>query len=243
MKKIVGIGCSHGESIDPVARAGVLAFVERFQPDTRVHLGDCWDFACLRSGARGASLDNDRGRRPQPDLDAGIEWVRDYRPTHFLFGNHEARVVQLSRHWEGATAHYAQLVLDQMTGALDSVGSVYRKEWSLTTHYKFGDYKFLHGTLYGAQFLKKTAGAIGNCVIAHAHHPGMVTAERSDGARAYSPGCLRTIDSAEYAKERAATLAWGHGIVWGEYDDRHCYLWLHQPTPTEQRTGWKHFPV
>ena len=50
-------------------------------------------------------------------------------------------------------------------------------------------------------------------MVEHAPRPGIATAERDDGVRAYSPGCLRSFESDGYAKARASTLAWGHGVV------------------------------
>lgn len=242
MKRIMALGCSHGEYIDPVAEKGVLAFRERWKPHTVVHLGDAWDFACLRTGARGNSEDVDRGRPLDPDADRAAEFLRRLRPTHFLAGNHEIRVVELAEHWCARTSALAKRVLDEMQTTLEDLRCTYRMTWDLRTFFTFGDYKFLHGTLFGAYYLRDTARALGNCVIAHAHRPGMATAERDDSARAYSPGCLRTVESAGYARARASTLAWGHGVVWGEYNDKFAQLWLHQPSPAES-TGWRVFPV
>lgn len=242
-KRIMAVGCSHGEYLDPVAEAGVLEFRRRFDPHVMVHLGDAWDFACLRSGARGSSEDVDKAHDPQADIDRGGKFIRVIRPTHFLFGNHEARLVDLRDHWNAVTSKLARDVYEEITTPLADVGAVWMDRWDLRSFYRFGDYKFMHGTLYGANYLRDTARAVGNCVVAHAHRPGIQTADRDDGARAYSPGCLRTFESASYAKARACTLSWGHGVVWGEFDNDRAYLWLHQPTPFEAAHGWKAFPV
>ncbi len=242
-QRIMAVGCSHGDFIDGIASDGVLEFRRRFKPDVVVHLGDAWDFACLRSGARGNSEDIDRARDPQSDIDHGAAFIRQLRPTHFLFGNHEARIVDLAKHWCARTSKLARDVYAEITDPLKEVGAVWHDQWDLRQFYKFGDYKFLHGTLFGANYLRDTARAVGNCVVAHAHRPGIQTADRDDGARAYSPGCLRTVESASYAKARACTLSWGHGVVWGEFDPKRAYLWLHQPTPYEAAHGWTAFPV
>lgn len=238
----MAVGCSHGEFIDPAAEAGVLEFRRRWKPHVLVHLGDAWDFACLRTGARGASEDVDRGRPLDPDANRAVDFLGKLEPTHFLFGNHEIRVVELAAHWCARTAALARRVLDEMVSTLRGLHCAYRDTWDMRTHYTFGGYKFLHGTLFGAYYLRDTARALGNCVIAHAHRPGIAPAERDDMARAYSPGCLRSIESAGYARARASTLAWGHGVVWGEFDDKSAQLWLHQPNPAEA-TRWRTFPV
>lgn len=243
MKRVLAVGCSHGDYIDPVAEAGVLEFKRRWKPHTTVHLGDAWDFACLRTGARGNSEDVDRGRDPRPDMDRAASFIRELRPTHFLFGNHEARVVELAGHWCARTATLAKVVYAEIVDALGAVKCEFRDQWDMRTWFRFGDFKFLHGTLFGSYYLRDTARALGNVVVAHAHRPGIATAERDDGVRAYSPGCLRSVESAGYAKARASTLAWGHGVVWGEYDDKHAHLWLYQPTTHETVAGWKVFPV
>lgn len=242
-RRIMAVGCSHGDYIDPIAEEGVLEFSRRWKPHVRVHLGDAWDFACLRSGARGNSEDVDRARDATPDMDRAAVFLRKFRPTHFLFGNHEARVVELCEHWQATTKMLARKVYEDITGVLSRVGAKYRDTWDARTWFRFGDYKFLHGFLFGAYYLRDTARAVGNCVIAHAHRPGIARAERDDGARALSPGCLRSFETAGYAKARASTLAWGTGVVWGEFDDSHAYLWLHEPQTHETRTGWNVFPV
>jgi hypothetical protein len=230
-KRIMAVGCSHGEYIDPRAAEAVIAFSDRWKPETLIHLGDAWDFACLRTGARSNPDDPDNATEISADMDSGFSFLRALGPTHLCFGNHEDRVVQLSRHWKAATKFLACRVLGDIESFCSRNHVEVLESWGNTSWLRFGDYRFGHGVFFGGGFLKKTAAAFGRTVVAHAHHPGVMTAERDDGAQCYSVGCLRTAETAGYAKSRAATLAWGHGFVWGEYTDDKAVLWLHCQPP------------
>ncbi len=49
----MAVGCTHGDLVNPQARADVLAFRKRFKPEIRFDLGDLIDTACFRGGAAG----------------------------------------------------------------------------------------------------------------------------------------------------------------------------------------------
>lgn len=228
-KRIMAVGCSHGEYADLRAVASVLRFKDSFKPHTIVHLGDAFDFACLRSGARDPN-NSDRAHPLGVDLECGKNFLWLLEPTHFTFGNHEARVVDLSKHFDARTAHLAQGILKEMREHLEGLHCKTIERWSIfpNSWFKFGDYRFGHGVLYGHDFLRKTAQVVGKSVVAHSHHPGIAKSDRFDGARCISVGCLRTIQSAGFARDRAATLSWGHAFVWGEYCASRAQLWLHE---------------
>lgn len=228
-KRILAVGCSHGEYIDTSAADAVVKMREAYKPHTVVHLGDNFDFACLRSGARQNPEDSDN--TIEPDLTPGFQFLERLRPTHYTWGNHEDRVNQLAGHWNARVATLGGYIRDDIRRFCVKRKITTLETWDNRSWFRFGNYKWGHGTLFGVNYLKDSARAFGNCVVVHAHHPGIATADRDDGVRALSPGCLRTIDSAGYAKARRATLGWGLGFVWGEYNDETAVLWLHsQPT-------------
>lgn len=231
-KKILAVGCSHGEFIDWNAANAVLKFREKFKPDTIVHLGDAFDFACLRSGARANPEDSDNVNAP--DLGPGFEFLERLDPTHYVWGNHEARVSDFAEHWNARYSTLGSYIREDIRRFSRKHGILVKENWDNRTWFQFGNYKWGHGTLFGVNYLKDSARAFGNCVVVHAHHPGIATAERDDGVRALSPGCLRTIETASYAKSRKATLGWGHGFIWGEYNETQAMLWLHSQPPGQK---------
>ena len=85
LTNIIAMGDNHGHLACDDTLDAIMEGVARYKPKYRVHLGDNWDMTCLRKGIEHNSkeaIDNLR-----EDLDAGIHWIRRYRPTHFLFGN------------------------------------------------------------------------------------------------------------------------------------------------------------
>jgi hypothetical protein len=46
---------------------------------------------------------------------------------------------------------------------------------------------------------------------------------------------LADIPAMDYASKRRSTLAWSHGIVFGEYTDKSAQLYLHQWPQNEQK--------
>jgi len=50
-KKFIVAGDNHGELGCPIAIKKFLDFCEDWKPHYKIHLGDVFDFACLRRGA------------------------------------------------------------------------------------------------------------------------------------------------------------------------------------------------
>ena len=223
---ILAVGCSHGHLIDHHAAANVLRFKSRYKPKIVVHLGDAFDFAALRSGAVGNEHDADNAVDIGADVTDGLEFLEALAPTHYCYGNHEDRLNTFAEHWSARSRLTGTTLKERIRKGLPSK-TVLLDRWDQTAWFTFGGVRFGHGAYFGSNFLRQSADAFGNCVVAHAHHPGIATGGRLDHPRALSVGCLRTIQSAGYAKARRATLAWGHGFVWGEVCEDDAALWLH----------------
>lgn len=224
---ILAVGCSHGHLIDPDAAENILRFRwGGFNPKVVVHLGDAFDFTSLRSGAVGNPHDGDNAVDIDADVEDGLDFLRELEPTHYCYGNHEDRLNTFESHWNARYQHTGRTIKAAIRKEL-AKGVRILETWDQTSWFTFGGVRFGHGVYFGANFLRQSADAFGNCVIAHAHHPGFATGGRLDHPRALSVGCLRTIQTAGFAKARRATLAWGHGFVWGEFCDTDAALWVH----------------
>lgn len=224
-KKILAVGCSHGHYIDTNAADNVLRFRWAWKPDTVVHLGDAVDLAALRTGALGNPEDPDNTVDIGEDIDDGLAFLKELEPTHYCYGNHEDRLNSFATHWSARRRELGQHLKSRLHSGLPKTQILDR--WDQTAWFKFGDTLFGHGIFFGRSFLAQSADSFGKCVVAHAHHPGTAQGVRLDHPTATSVGCLRTIETARYAKDRRATLAWGHGFVWGYYNDTKAQLWLH----------------
>jgi len=165
---------------------------------------------------------------PSADIFAGQKFLHQFRPTVFCMGNHEQRSVELCGSNHAVVAVAANQMLKEMLSPIKDTGckivpyTVHDKGW-----FKLGGFRFGHGHLYGENYLRDTAEAWGNTVVAHAHRAGVAKGRRSDNATAYGVGTLADVPQMEYANRRRSTLAWSSGFVFGEVcgDQAQLCLW------------------
>lgn len=230
-KRWLAVGCSHGHLADPAALRAVLEFRDRWRPETVIHLGDFLDLAALRAGARRDPDAADRARSIREDFDAGFQFLRELRPQHILFGNHEARLDALAASPNACLAYAAQ-------AALTEIGDVARELGAQVYPYdiargvvRLGDAAFLHGYQFNVSAIRDTAETYGRCVLAHLHRVGVERGRRSDSPSGYCVGTLMDIARADYARARRNTWAWSQGFAFGEYASTYCAVHLVERTP------------
>ena len=229
-KRVMAIGCSHGNRANPKALAAVLRFREQFKPHECIHLGDAYDLAALRMGAVANANDGDAADDYLSDIDEGRKFLNALRPTVFTLGNHEERAKKYLHHHNAIIKGFAEAVWQRMVEPIRRHCRVFIEHHSVLPNgwYQLGNYRWGHGTLFSENFLRDSAETWGNCVVAHAHRAGIAYGRRSDNPVCLSPGTLADLPAMEYASKRRGTLAWSHGIVFGEYTDDSCQLYLHQ---------------
>lgn len=235
-KKFVCIGCSHGDLEDRSAIDAVLKFVDRWKPQTRIHLGDFLDTSSFRSGARGTK---DEAHSLADDTAAGIRLLRDFRATHVLNGNHEDRLWMNMDHWQAIRADCAKSLVGEIRKVIRQLRAKHIETYDITdprAMFEFGDTKFLHGYMFNENAIRDHAEHFGKCCLAHLHTPGEANARRSDSATAVCVGTLADIGKLSYAKMRRSTARWGAGFVWGEYSSKECVLWL---AKRNQQGSWR----
>jgi hypothetical protein len=218
-RRYVALTCSHGSDIDPRAREAALTFIDRYKPQTRLHLGDAIDLACLRAGARRDPDDPDRASSLMDDLLAGLSFLHELKPTIYFHGNHEARAVGLAHSGNQVVAYAAGAVMARIQDEL----ARYKTEIvpyagilkNSVRH--LGGTAFLHGALFNVSAARDTAETIGtHCVFGHTHRVAIEAARTHSDAIGYNIGCLARLDM-EYAAGRRQSLAWRHAICFGEY--------------------------
>lgn len=235
-KRFLVCSCSHGEYQDDAAVNAFLKFKNRWKPHITSHNGDCFDFAALRTGAVTNALDSDYSKDIGVDVSKGLEFLTRLEPQWYTFGNHEARLMHLAVSSSATLRMAAQHILGEIDKRCQKLHVDVKREWSIYNYFMLGNYKVFHGVLFGHNYIAKSAAAFGNCIVGHGHAAGVATSSRSDNATAYSVGCLRTVETADYAKARPATFGWSQGWCWGEFCDDRAVVWLHtQPPNTEWR--------
>lgn len=233
-KRLLAVGCSHGDLIDHHAAGQVLRFQKKWCPHTTLHLGDFLDTAAFRSGAAGTS---DESRDIAPDFNEGLGFLRKLNPDLIFVGNHEHRLWKLQMSPRAIVAELAENLVGEIRRTAKDCRAELIETYSISSAASWrtlGGYKFGHGFMYSESATRDHAEAFGNCVHAHTHRPCVATARRSDQAKGYGVGTLSSIPLMDYAGTRRQTLAWAAGFVWGEYCDNEAVLWLHEQPRGEQ---------
>lgn len=215
----MAVGCSHGHLANPLALDMVLRFKGAFRPHDTIHLGDAYDLASLRAGAIANPNDPDSVDTFEKDISHGSDFLSKLRPTVFLTGNHDERALRLMTHHNAMVRGYAAGLWRDMMAPLREMGATVIDQYTVLEKgwFPLGGYLWGHGIFYSESFLRDTAEAYGNSVVAHAHRAGMASGRRIDNPACLSPGTLADVPAMAYAARRRSTLAWSHGVVWGEW--------------------------
>lgn len=223
-KKFVAVGCSHGHLIDEAASQVVLDFADRWKTDTRIHLGDLVDMAAFRGGAAGTA---DEAESITPDIHAGVNLLKRFRPDYLLSGNHDARLWDKMNHPNAIVAQAAGSVVRQIKDAVEEIGCHHIEGYSVLKDWLvLGDCTFVHGWWFNEQAIRDHAEHFGKCVLAHLHVVGEAAGRRADRPKGYCVGMLADISKMNYAHRRRATSKWNNGFAWGEYSDKSTQVYL-----------------
>ena len=221
----MALGCSHGNFADPEAIAAVLKFKKDFKPHRVIHLGDFIDLSAFMGGTDG------EGEKVRPDLDAGLEFLRQLEPTDVLAGNHEDRLWRDLRSRNELRVLAAETAIEEIQTTVLKLHAQFYPYSGVWQKMQIANYMFTHGTVYGENAPRDMAEMYGNVIFAHTHKTGQMTGRRIDCPQGISVGTLTRKGALDYAKNRRATLSWSQGIVYGEYNDTHLHPILHSQNP------------
>lgn len=222
-RRFLAVSCSHGDLADNTALGAVLDFKRLWKPDTTVHLGDAFDTAAFRSGAKGSS---DEAAEVLPDFDAGFDFLKRLQPTHFLCGNHEDRLWSLRSHFNAQVATLAQLLVERIETRL-ALLKCSITPYDFKAHIRLGNFAFTHGTVYGENASRDMAEMWGNVIHGHTHRAAIGYGRRVDNPVGICTGHLLDVAKATYSKNRRSSLSWSQGFCYGEYSDHRTVAWLH----------------
>ena len=233
----MAIGCSHGNRANQDALAAALLFRERFKPHEVIHLGDAYDLASLRSGSLRDPQDSDQADDYLDDIQEGAKFLDELRPTVFTMGNHDERAKKYLNHHNAVVRGFAEAVWERMLKPIEKHCHTFIKYNDALdrSFYRVGGFKWGHGVLFGENFIRDSAETFGNCVVAHAHRAGQATGRTQSSPLGICVGTLADIPAMDYASKRRSTLAWSHGVVFGEYTETSAQLYLHQWPQNEQK--------
>lgn len=209
---------NHGEEGDPAALKRVLSFVKSYKPTIRIHGGDAFNFNWLRTSAN----KDEQEAHITDDVEAGIAFLSQFKPSHFLWGNHDHRLMRkLDNTNVGAMLALCHLILERINNTLTDCIQVgpYGKRRLL----QIADWKFGHGWGSGINAVRDHALRYGNICIGHLHRVERVQAARYDQSIGLCAGCLCKLDM-DYNAAQLNTLAQSKGFVFGEIRNGHLIL-------------------
>lgn len=239
-KKFVAISCTHGHLIDWESFGEVVNFANRYKAQTRVHLGDFIDTAAFRGGAKGTS---DESVNLTSDLNAGLECLKAYRPTHLINGNHDIRLWESLNSPSAIRVHAAQSLINDIEKLTRKLRCEYHKDYDQRRPgIVLGDILFTHGFMFGEQAVRDHAETFATVarktVMGHIHTVQQAAGRQFGGSFAYSVGYLGQKDKFDYAKKNRSLHRWNHGVAFGEYCENDSQVWLIE----KPKNGWR-FPL
>ena len=122
-----------------------LRFNKSFKPDIRICGGDIFDLTSLRHGAGRCDLDVSLAH----GFELGEDFIKQFRPTVGMFGNHEDRLERIIRDGSGPSKEYAGIIMDSILQVYRDVGARVIR-YNKRDYYQLADYRVVHGYHCGA---------------------------------------------------------------------------------------------
>ncbi len=190
-------------------------FMDDFRPRLRIFGGDCWDFRAWRTKAGPKEQHDDT----EVDFNAGLKFLSEFKPTHFILGNHDTRIWDRSEDaLDGRVRNYAQSLIDRAKRALPARCEVlpYHKRKGVLT---VGRLRFIHGfpTHTGVTAARRVAQEYGSCLFGHGHAIDSATIPGLERRTAQMVGCLCHLDMG-YNHSTVSSLRYANGFAYGHID-------------------------
>jgi hypothetical protein len=200
----------HGDQHCPATLAAFKEFVAQWKPNRRISGGDIFDLRWLRRSAS----DDEKMEQVTADYNAGIDFLKWFKPHIFLWGNHDQRLRDAldSAAGGGALQHLAGQWIDTIETVTRGANHYpYDKRNGV---HRYADHVFIHGYAHGVGAVRKSALTYGNVVMGHVHRSDTVTVEGLPSRYGHSAGCLCRLDF-DYSRANMGTLAQSNGWVYG----------------------------
>lgn len=205
----------HGDQQDPVANDALFQFMEAWKPKLRVFGGDLWDFRPLRRKA----TEDERRESMAKDYEAGLEWLKRFKPHVFLRGNHDERLWDLAARNKGVESDYA------MKGVIEIITLTQKMKCEMLPYhnrdgvYRIGHLKMLHGFSSGINAARATALVYGSCLFGHVHTIDEHSIPGLERRVARSVGCLCRL-AMDYNVRTPSALRHSHGFAYGIINEK-----------------------
>lgn len=200
----------HGDMQDPQAVRVFHKFNREVQPEIRWFLGDLWDFRPLRRGAD----EEEKRQEMGGDFNAGMRFIREFKPTEMALGNHDMRLWYLSRKRKGIMSEYADSLIARFDNYMNGIGARVAPYASHNGQLKIGHLKGVHGFAAGINASRRHAQAFGAVHTGHGHGIQVSPVEGMDNRIGRMIGCLCDLYM-EYSHNTLGQLLHRHGFAHG----------------------------
>ncbi len=215
---------THGELICPDYKKRILQFCKDHPKARRYHLGDFLDLPQLRRGAG----DEDRAHSLREDIQAGIGFIREYRPEVMTLGNHDHRLFLLADSGrECLEVDFAKQLRDQILKELDHIGCKtleydVEKGWHEIgpSGAKSGPKLIGHGYVSSMYPAKVNCSHWGSTVTGHVHCFDYHQLDNLAHSESYVVGCGIGSIKQEYNRTHRRRLKHQVGFAYGVICDR-----------------------
>lgn len=200
----------HGDRQDKSAVKVFHAFNREVQPEIRWFLGDLWDFRPLRKGAD----EEEKREAMNDDFNAGMRFIREFKPTAFARGNHDERLWKLRDLNKGIMSEHAAHLITRAENFLDENSVVmlpYRSDQGILQQ---GHLKGAHGYKIGVNAARMQAQVFGAIHVGHGHGIQSANIEGIQNRIGRMIGCLCDLYM-PYSHANTAQLMHRHGFAHG----------------------------
>lgn len=205
----------HGDQSEVSATDALAKFIEAFKPKLRIFGGDLWDFRPLRRKA----CEDERRESMAADYEAGLRWLKGFKPNYFLRGNHDERLWELAAKDRGVESDYAMSGVIEITALLAKMKCRMLPYHNRDGVLRIGHLKMLHGFHAGVNAARQTALVYGSALFGHVHTIDEHSIPGLERRVARSVGCLCKL-SMEYNVRTPSALRHSHGFAYGVVNEK-----------------------
>lgn len=200
----------HGDMQSKSAVKTLLEFCGDFKPDVKVFGGDLWDFRALRKGAS----EDEKRESMSKDYNAGLEFIKRFKPKYFLRGNHDERLWELAESDRGVISDYAMSCVVEIGDVLKKMDCKMLPYHKRDGVLRLGSLKLLHGFFCGVNSARQHALVYGSCLFGHVHNVDQHSIAGLERRTARAIGALCSLDMS-YAARTPSTLRQSNGFAFG----------------------------
>ncbi len=216
----------HGDMQNTEACEAFFKFQEEhWKAPIKICGGDIFDFRPLRRKAS----EEERRESMIEDFNEGMKWLKRFKPTYFLRGNHDERLWDLAQENRGVITDYAYQGCGQITSYLDHINCRMFPWEKRKGVLRLGHLKVIHGFITGVTAARRTALAYGcSILMGHGHSIQYASIEGLDEPRVgMMCGCLCNLDM-DYNRHQVGTLNQAHGWAYGFLNERTGKYYVNQ---------------